>query len=130
MQDTTEGHNFILDWEVPKASSGDFLVREVTTKQNHKCKLFCNIIKEDKIEYKALVTYKEETDYVNLSRLPVQMTYMAYYLQETVKVRMKEGEDKLDHVGLEMIDVEQFKVKMKELYQSKLGVSNSEQPKP
>ena len=75
-------HEFILGWESPTAK-GDHLIKEFMLRHDYKCKFYC-VINDQGICYKAFVFNEENSDYVNLSNLPFDVQYMAYYLQDTI----------------------------------------------
>ena len=64
-------------------SKGDHLIREFMLRHDYKCKFYC-VINDQGICYKAFVFNEENSDYVNLSKLPFDVQYMAYYLQDTI----------------------------------------------
>ena len=64
--------------------------------------------------YKAFVSHEGKTDYIQLSKLPVPAKYMAYFLQETIRVKVNKS-GQLDFISLQMIDTTKFQIKMNAL---------------
>jgi len=71
---------------VTPPNKGEHLVRDLTLGDGHKCKLVC-VVSDQRTYYKAFVEHEGKSDYIQLSRLPVDMIYMVYYLQETVSIK-------------------------------------------
>ena len=59
----------------------------------------------------------KNSDYISINRLPVNLKYMAYYLQQMVHVYLQEDKT-LDYVTLGVVcDMPVFREKMKKLEQ-------------
>ena len=87
--------------------------------QYYKCKFYC-IVNDRGVCYKAFVENNEKSDYINMTKLPFDIKYMAYYLQETISLKLDKDE-KYDSVSLQMIDMQQFARKMEDLQRRMLG---------
>ena len=70
--------------------------------QEYRCKFYC-VVTENGTCYKAFVSNDEKSDYVSLSKLPFDVKYMAYYLQDTISLKF-DKEEKFDFVSLRKID--------------------------
>lgn len=64
--------------------------------------------------YKALVQHGVKSDYIHLSKLPVEMVYMVYFLQRTMVVRVHDN-GTLDTVSIKKIEEQDFIDEMKDL---------------
>ena len=62
-------------------------IKEFKLKEEFECKFYFNNKDMGRIFYKVVVYYNGKDDYVKLTKLPVQMLYMAYYLQEAIGVK-------------------------------------------
>ena len=85
------------------------------------------ITKEKKPHYNVEVytDKKEQLDYIRLAQLPTDMTYMAYFLQESIKIDYEPVQMK-DTIGLKMLDVDAFEKDMQTLERTKLGAEHAD----
>ena len=61
------------------------------------CDFYFNRV-EDKIFYTIEVNFMGKSDYLKLHKLPIEMKYMAYYLQEAIKIKLSDSDRTLEFV--------------------------------
>ena len=125
-EDVQQEHNFVVGWVAPE-KQGNYLVKEFELNENRTVKLKYMITKDNKPYYNVEVytDKKEQLDYIRLAQLPTDMTYMAYFLQESIKIDYEPVQMK-DTIGLKMLDVDAFEKDMQTLERTKLGAEHAD----
>ena len=78
MVESSETKDMILGWSTP-SSKGEHLVKEFKLNGGQSCKLIC-IVNDQRTFYKVFVEHGGKSDYIQLSKLPLNIKYMVYYL--------------------------------------------------
>ena len=83
-----ETHRFILDY-TEKNSTSDELVYAWKLRDTYPCELY-EVSERGKLTYKVWVTHNGSRHYLKLHKLPVDMFYMAYYLDGALMLHIEE----------------------------------------
>lgn len=78
-------HNFILDYDESQNVEGENLIKSWLLRDEYPCKLF--VIKESSSShFRVTVTHQNINLYLTIRQLPVDMIYMAYYLNNQLNL--------------------------------------------
>jgi len=86
--DSSETHLFITDYK-PIDTPGDTLIKTWKLRDTHPCQFF-QVNEGGEKYFKVEVEHRFKKDYLKLHKLPVDMFYMAEYLNEAVQVGLNE----------------------------------------
>ena len=84
MVELSDNGGMILGWTTP-SNKGEHLVKEFRLKGGQKCKFIC-VVNDQRTFYKVIVEHGGKSDYIQLSKLPLNIKYMVFYLQESIKI--------------------------------------------
>ena len=99
----------ILGWTTP-TSKGEHLVKEFKLNGGQRCKFIC-VVNDLRTFYKVFVEHGGKSDYIQLSKLPLNIKYMVFYLQRSIKIQYDKN-NSLEFISMQNVDTQKFKQEM------------------
>ena len=78
-------HNFILDYDESQNVEGENLIKSWLLRDEYPCKLFA-IKESSSSHFRVTVNHQNINLYLTIRQLPVDMIYMAYYLDNQLNL--------------------------------------------